>query len=361
IIVPSPVDVTLYDLTSVSDTLTIINDTFDPVSSVNPLSTYTTANPATIAFTASDVGGGVRSVELWYNKDAAGWQLYGTDTSGPPWSIDFNSSTTGGDGLYEFYSRAYDNRLPVGNYEGAPLSNDTWTIIDTQKPSSSADALPIYTATSSFAVNLTVLPDTNGLQKVELWYDKDSGGDTLYSANFIPPWTFNFDTTITGGDGRYEFHSRAYDVPGNIEDVPPIYDTMTMVDMQDPVSSVNAQPAYQTASAFSLDVTATDPASGVDKVELWYNKDSVGWMYYGDDTSSPWSFNFNSLTTGGNGFYEFYSIAHDNIGRVESAPVGSDASTIVDTVTPSSAVNALTAYTTASTFFPSVTALPDMN
>ncbi|GAI82870.1 unnamed protein product, partial [marine sediment metagenome] len=56
------------------------------------------------------------------------------------------------------------------------------------------------------------------------------------------------------------------------------------------------------------------------------------WTSYGTDEESPWSWAFTSIE--GDGYYEFYSIAVDDIGNAEEPPTTADASIGVDTETP---------------------------
>ncbi|MDP3043595.1 MAG: hypothetical protein Q8N21_04280 [bacterium] len=105
------------------------------------------------------------------------------------------------------------------------------------------------------------------------------------------------------------------------------------VDNTDPTSQTGSLTEYQTTATFNIAYTASDTLSGVDYVELYYNKNGVGFVKYGTTfTTSPIS--FDSSTTGGDGSYEFYTIAVDNAGNIEEAPVSADASTIVDTILP---------------------------
>jgi hypothetical protein len=61
--------------------------------------------------------------------------------------------------------------------------------------------------------------------------------------------------------------------------------------------------------------------------------DGGGYSSYGSFTSSPISF-----TAAGEGFYEFYTVATDNLGHVEDPPASADASTEVDTSVPTDPV-----------------------
>ncbi|HNT34813.1 MAG TPA: right-handed parallel beta-helix repeat-containing protein, partial [bacterium] len=76
-----------------------------------------------VPFNASDAELGVQYVELYYRKDGQGaYVKYGTTFTNSP--ISFDSGTTGGDGIYEFYTVATDNS---SNSESAPSVADAMT------------------------------------------------------------------------------------------------------------------------------------------------------------------------------------------------------------------------------------------
>jgi hypothetical protein len=213
--------------------------------------------------------GGVSKVELWYKKDAGLWTKY--DDTASPWSWRFDIATTGGDGTYRFYSRAWDN---AGYYEDAPATNDTSTILDTIEPESSMDALPTYTTTGTFMVAGTA-SDTNGILKVELWYRKDAESWVKYGDDTAPPWSWNFDTSTTGGDGKYQFYLVAWDNAGNNEDPPATNDTWTTVDTTKPTIDIESPASGSTATSSSFTVTWTgnDATSGIDHYEIKLDND----------------------------------------------------------------------------------------
>ncbi len=308
------------------DASTIV-DTANPTSNVDPLPSYESVSSFTVTATASDTNG-ISQVDLWYSKDSGSWTLYDTDVSSP-WSWSFDASTTGGDGLYEFYTIATDN---PGNVESDPVTPDTSTIVDTTGPVSSANTLPSYETVSSFTMTASAM-DLNGVMKVELWYNRDGTGWQNYGEDLVSPWSWNFDTSTVGGDGQYQFYTRAYDSIGNYEDPPGTNDSWTVVDTTKPTSSADSLSTYTTSTVFTVTATASD-TNGISQVDLWYSKDSGSWTLYDTDVSSPWSWSFDASTTGGDGLYEFYTIATDNPGNVEVAPGTVEASTMVDTQKP---------------------------
>jgi len=187
--------------------------------------------------------------------------------------------------------------------------------------------------TSTFAITSTASDIESGVQKVELWYKKDTGSWTKYGEDTASPWSWNFDTTSTSGDGTYQFYSRAWDNANNYEDAPVTNDTWTIVDTTKPTSSIDALSTYMTTGTFTITATTSD-TSGISKVELWYKKDIGSWTKYEEDTASPWSWNFDTTSTGRDGTYQFYSRAWDNANNYEDAPATNDTWTIVDTTPP---------------------------
>ncbi len=106
-------------------------DRTPPSSNVWPfLPTYTPTAVFGVSANASD-NNGVQQVQLWYRFNNAGSYVeYAADTSAP-YTFAFNSTSAHGDGRYAFYTIAVDY---AGNTEAAPGANDTWTWVDTVKP-----------------------------------------------------------------------------------------------------------------------------------------------------------------------------------------------------------------------------------
>lgn len=118
------------------------------------------------------------------------------------------------------------------------------------------------------------------------------------------------------------------------------------LDWNAPVSSVSALSEYQAATTFAVPYTTMDGETGIDAVSLYYRKGSSGdFTLYGTDDYdgelSP-SGNFSFVASLGDGAYEFYTVAKDVYGNVESDPIGADQSTILDTVAPSTTLTTST-------------------
>lgn len=144
----------------------------------------------------------------------------------------------------------------------------------------------------------------------------------------LPAGTTSYsDTTATPGTNYYykvealgTFSSFSNEVgPVALDNTPP---TTTIINL------ASSQPSV----TFNIDYTGSDVGSGIDNVTLWYRKDAGAYVQFGTTfTSSPIS--FNSGATGGDGTYEFYTIATDRASNVEAVPPTPEASTTISTIT----------------------------
>ncbi len=113
-------------------------------------------------------------------------------------------------------------------------------------------------------------------------------------------------------------------------------------------SAVASLPAVENATHFDVSWSGSDADNGAAVRDFTiYVSDNGG-------TFAPWLSNtiLTSATyVGQNGHnYSFYSVASDNAGNVEPAPLAAQATTLVQAATPSSSVDALPNYETNTTF-----------
>jgi len=310
------------------------------VSWVNSITPYwRTSIPFTITATAYSSNGYVKNVALWYrhstdNSSWDNWTLYGIDYS-TPWEWSFNAPL--GDGYYEFYSLVTDD---LNNQESPPAVADARCGVDTVAPASSVNAISPYWWTTSFQITATASDSTSGVKNVSLYYrhstDNSSWDNwTFWGTHTTPPWSWSFGAPL--GGGHYQFYSIAGDKVGNVESAPSSADAMCGVDTVAPASSVNAISPYWWTTSFQITATASDAASGVENVSLYYrySTDNSGWSalaLYGTDTAGPWIWSF--IAPSGSGYYEFYSIARDKATKIESTPTEADARCGVDNAAP---------------------------
>lgn len=112
------------DPTPASDVLVTQSSLCSAVDALPPYS-----NNTVLSVSVSAVGS-VAGVELWYGREGSGIAFSSLDTA-PPWEWFFNTSATGGDGSYRFYSIALDG---AGNREPPPALADASTTVDTVSP-----------------------------------------------------------------------------------------------------------------------------------------------------------------------------------------------------------------------------------
>ena len=105
-------------------------------------------------------------------------------------------------------------------------------MIDTAKPTSSADALSQYQTTSVFNVGYTAQDATSKVANVTLFYRKDNGTWIQDGITTSPPISFN--SANTGGDGFYKFYTIATDNAGNTEAKSAQNESSTTVDTVKP-------------------------------------------------------------------------------------------------------------------------------
>ena len=205
--------------------------------------------------------------------------------------------------------------------------------IDHVPPSSQLEVLTPYTNTSVVTVTATAI-DLNGINEVQLWYRYNGTGSfEFYSADQTSPYVFSFDTAALDGDGLYEFYAQAVDYAGNNETAPAGNETWTLVDTVLPVSSMMTLPAYTPVGELTITETAYD-AQGIDHIVLYYRPAGGTYASLWVNSTEVCQGTINSTLLGGDGRYDFYTVAVDNAGNVESAPSAPDATTFIDTNDP---------------------------
>jgi hypothetical protein len=283
-------------------------DGTSPISQISALPKYFGNRILTIYFDTYDATSGIKSVGLWYKeRNSSLYSLYGNFTSSP---CQFIASI---DGIYDFYSRAWDN---AGNQEDEPTEPDISVVIDTQKPSTSDDG-PAFWSTGP--VVITLLPK-----------DSLSGINGTYYRLDKLDWTLGTRFEISK-EGVYIINYYSTDNSGNSEDIK----CMTVrIDLTPPESRIERLPVYFASYNIMIHFKSTDATSGTGLVELWYRQKGSGpYSMYGDFEASPALFIASS-----NGTYELYTRARDVAGNYESAHINSDVELTIDTLPPSTSV-----------------------
>jgi hypothetical protein len=189
------------------------DDNTPPTSSVSALPAYHTSLTFDVSYTATDIGSGVKEVELWYNKDGVGWNLYNTYTGGSG-TISFTATS---DGEYSFYTKAIDNKNNPEGTSGA----DTSTIVDATIPTivsvTLSDPSPTNSGSLTFTITFSEDMDT-GVDPIVTFgpsspFDAHSVIKSAYSgAN----WTGTITINPSTGDGQHTLSiTLAQDQAGN--------------------------------------------------------------------------------------------------------------------------------------------------
>ncbi|MBU0685977.1 MAG: FG-GAP repeat protein, partial [Candidatus Thermoplasmatota archaeon] len=212
-------------------------------------------------------------------------------------------------------------------------TQDFFLQIDHVPPSSQLVMLTKYTNTSVVTVTANAT-DLNGIAEVQLWYRYNGTGSfEFYSADTTSPYVFSFDTAALDGDGLYEFYAQAVDYAGNNETAPAGNETWTIVDSAPPVSSVEPLPEYTLTENFNITEIVSD-AGGIYYITLYYRLNGGTYIPLWVNSTAAYQETLNSAQLGGDGSYDFYTVAVDVAGNVESVPSVPDTTTFVDTQAP---------------------------
>jgi hypothetical protein len=247
-----------------------------------------------------------------------------TELSSYGWQqISFSLTTSTTSVAFIFIS---DPTVGMGPYEGVYVDNIVVTVTDSQNPVSSASALPPYQTSSSFSIPYTASDlGGSGLAYVELYYRTGtSGAFTLYTTTTSSSghWTaspIEFDSSMTAGDGTYQFYTSAVDTLGNQETAPLSPDATTTVDTAQPSTTITLSGALgldgRYTSPVSITLLSSDETSGV--ASTFYLIDSGDWQTYSGNFSisaeGAHIVYFHAFDNAGNGEYEQFVYVYIDI------------------------------------------------
>ncbi len=315
-----------------------------PSSSVDPLPHYSNRPVGfPVTWSGTDPGGsGICLYDIQYKDGVWNDWLPHTSLHGG-WFTPVEHGHT-----YYFRSRATDR---AGNVEPWPQNPDydTFTTVDLLPPTSQVNALPAYSQ-ASFTVSWGGEDPTSGIASYDVQVCRDNCTEPRQAV-----WNdWLLQTTATsalyndGQEGPVYFRCRARDRAGNVETYPPLPDAQTTIDRTAPTSQVGPLPLYSSAT-FTVSWSGEDNLSGIASYDIQVCQDNCadptwGWTTWLTKVTQTASL----FTSGEHGHtYYFRSRARDHAGNVEEWPASPDASTLVDTLPPSSQVSALPPYSTA--------------
>jgi hypothetical protein len=322
----------VFDTNAPLQTASIQNtiDAGAPTSTVAVLPAFSRGS-FTVSWSGQDDkgGSGIAGYSVFVSDNGGAFQPFVTNTTHT------SATFTGVNGhSYSFYSVATDN---VGNVQPAPTSGQATTEVDSIAPTSSVRALPAFSG-GSFTVSWSGQDNAggSGLADYSVFVSDNGGAFQPLLTN-----TTATATTFTGQDGHtYGFYSIATDNVGNVESAPGSAEATTRVDTTPPVSSVTALPAFR-PSTFTLSWSGQDNpgGSGLASYSIYVSEDGGALTPLLTNTTAT-----STMFTGQDSHrYGFYSVATDNVGNVQPISGAPQATTKVDTVAPTSSVQALPA------------------
>ncbi len=314
------------------ETTTVVDTT--PPSSAASAPAVSNSQALTVGYAAADATSGVARVDLYAQApEQSGYSLVASDTSGSS-SGSFSYTASAGDGSYNFYTLATDI---AGNVQAAPASPDATTQLDTVAPSSSASA-PAISGSTSLAISYTAADNGggSGLAHVDLYAQAPGqSGYSLVASRSRSSGSFSYEATA--GDGSYNFYTVATDQAGNVQAAPAGPDATTQLDTVAPTSKANAPSTSHGAIPVSYTAADNSGGSGLAEVDLYVQGPGQSeYTLAAADTSGDASGSFSYTPSAGDGNYNFYTVATDTAGNVQTPPAGPDATTLLDTVAPTS-------------------------
>jgi hypothetical protein len=211
-----------------SEVWTFSIDVTPPVSKVDDLPKFTTADEFELTWSGTDNALGISTFTIYVSDNNQGFIPWLKDT--PKTSAIF----LGVEGHnYRFFSTATDR---AGNREGAHLQADALTTIDTRPPVSTLELMSPYLNTTMIPVAWSAKDNTSGVANYSVFVSTDNGEFMPWLSN-----TLQKGSTYTGAEGHmYQFYVRAYDNAGNFEGVPDSGSFLTVrVDLTPPATSIS--------------------------------------------------------------------------------------------------------------------------
>ena len=268
---------------TLAPTVTIDSRPNDPGNDNSPTWTFSSEeSPVTFECQLDGAGG---PVAPWEPCDA---QTMTYDLSSVP------------DETYTFRVRVSD---AVGN---TAVRTDTY-LYDTTRPDSTVEA-PEESNSATFTVNYSSGDSGgSGVDVVELWVKGPQDADFHLAGTDNTPNSPSFDFTADGGDGVYEFYTRATDMAGNQQNVQGAQ-AATLVDTIAPVVTITGGPSSPwTSTQVEFTFSVDDPSASA-QCSLTADG-SVAYVPCG----SPVSYQISGV-----GDYTFHVRAIDDVGNVSN-------------------------------------------
>jgi hypothetical protein len=261
--------------------------------------------------TASD-GGGILNVKIQRSPAGMGtWTDICTDATSP-YSCSTDTSTWGGDALYDLRAIATDNasRTATSTVTNRRVDNTVPTVTMTDPGSPLSATITLNATASDTGSGVSSATIQRSPAGAGTWTDVCTDTTSPYSCAGV-------DTTTWGGDGLYDLRAVTIDVAGN----PATSATVTnrRIDNTAPTSSLT-DPGSPLRQTVTLNATSTDTGgSGVLNVVIQRAPTgTTTWTTICTDATSPYSCSWNTtgVTDGG---YDLRAVATDNANNVTNS------------------------------------------
>jgi len=194
----------------------------------------------------------------------------------------------------------------------------------------------VYAIEFPVTLAFTAADTTSGVANVALFVSINGSAysDTGLSASGVAG-NFEFTPDVIA-DGVYRFYTVATDKAGNVESAPGQADATVTFDLGAPVSEADVASEYSNAFPVRVSYSASDTASGLAEVRLKVSFNGGAFADSGLSAQAATGVFSYTPAPPTDGRYEFYSVASDEAGNVESAPSSADAWAVVDGKKPTS-------------------------
>ena len=300
-------------------TLTFVRDRTQPAVQLSAPGFAHKAIP--IQYNTSDPGGsGTADLQLWgASLPTATWQTGLAYATGVTGTLLYTPAV---EGRFAWGAVVTDH---VGNRSPAPTLNGVQTVYDLTPPEAQLDHAGGYVNVAPISLPFVATDTLSGIAQTQLWVRRPPSTTWFTLPLTLPGVSGTFAFSPTGGDGAYEFATRASDRAGNLEALPSLAEAALVLDRQPPSSNVSAAP-YPSEGIIQLTWIATDTVSGLSLLTLWASQPPTHtWESLAfSSTQASGSTAFVPKTSG---VYYFAAVAEDRAGNVEPAPTGEGDST----------------------------------
>jgi len=273
----------------------------------------------------------VAKVEFYIDGNKVG------ESNNSPYTYEWDTSNLQYGTSHCIQAKAYDS---TGKFAESPIVRVT--VVDAQAPTVTITN-PQNGSTVSGTVTIQAEATDrgikgkapSGIQKVEFYID-----GTLVGADTTSPYTYSWNTDSLQYGSTHTIQAKAYDNTGRVGVSPEV--TVVVGDVDAPIVNItNPQNGSTVSGTVTIQAEATDRGikgkapSGIQKVEFYIDGTLVG-----ADTTSPYSYSWNTDSLQYGSTHTIQAKAYDNAGRSGISPeitvvIGDEDAPIVTIINPS--------------------------